>query len=53
MGYFRFVWASLWRKKTRALLTLLSLICAFLLFGLLQSLSVFFTAGADFVGASR
>lgn len=53
MGYFRFVWASLWRKKTRALLTLLSLICAFLLFGLLQALSVFFTAGADFVGASR
>jgi len=53
MGYFRFVWASLWRKKTRAILTLLSLICAFLLFGLLQALSVFFTAGADFVGASR
>lgn len=53
MGYFRFVWASLWRKMTRALLTLLSLVCAFLLFGLLQSLSVFFTAGADFVGASR
>lgn len=53
MGHFRFVWASLWRKKTRALLTLLSLICAFLLFGLLQSLAVFFTAGADFVGASR
>lgn len=53
MGHFRFVWASLWRKKTRALLTLLSLVCAFLLFGLLQSLSVFFSAGADFVGASR
>jgi putative ABC transport system permease protein len=53
MGYFRFVWAGMWRKKTRALLTILSLICAFLLFGLLQALSVFFTAGVDFVGASR
>ncbi len=53
MGSLRFVWASLWRKKTRALLTILSLICAFLLFGLLQALAVFFTAGADFVGASR
>lgn len=53
MGYFRLVWSSMWRKKTRAFLTLLSLISAFLLFGLLQALSVFFTAGADFVGASR
>jgi putative ABC transport system permease protein len=53
MGYIRFVWAGMWRKKTRALLTILSLICAFLLFGLLQALSVFFTAGVDFVGASR
>jgi putative ABC transport system permease protein len=53
MGYFRFVWASLWRKKTRAALTILSLVCAFLLFGLLQTIGAFFTAGADFVGASR
>ncbi len=53
MGYLRFVWAGMWRKKSRAFLTILSLICAFLLFGLLQALSVFFTAGVDFVGASR
>ena len=53
MGFVRFVWSSMWRKKTRALLTILSLVCAFLLFGLLQALSVFFTAGVDFVGASR
>lgn len=53
MGYFRLVWASMWRKKTRALLTILSLVCAFLLFGLLQAFSALFTAGADFVGASR
>ena len=53
MGFLRFIWAGMWRKKSRAFLTLLSLICAFLLFGLLQALSVFFTAGVDFVGASR
>jgi putative ABC transport system permease protein len=53
MKYFGFIWASLWRKKTRAALTILSLVCAFLLFGLLQSIGAFFTAGADFVGASR
>lgn len=53
MKFLGFVWASLWRKKTRAVLTLLSLLMAFLLFGFLQALSVFFTAGVDFVGASR
>lgn len=53
MSYFGFIWASLWRKKTRAAFTILSLLCAFLLFGLLQSIGAFFTAGADFVGASR
>ena len=53
MKFLGFIWAGMWRKKSRAFLTLLSLICAFLLFGLLQALSVFFTAGVDFVGASR
>jgi putative ABC transport system permease protein len=53
MKYVTFVWASLWRKKTRAAFTILSLLCAFLLFGLLQTIGAFFTAGADFVGASR
>lgn len=53
MRFLGFIWAGMWRKKSRAFLTLLSLICAFLLFGLLQALSVFFTAGVDFVGASR
>jgi putative ABC transport system permease protein len=53
MKYFGFIWASLWRKKTRAAFTILSLLCAFLLFGLLQTIGAFFTAGADFVGASR
>jgi len=53
MGYLRFIWAGMWRKKSRAFLTILSLICAFLLFGLLQALSVLFTAGADFAGTSR
>ena len=53
MKLFGLVWANLFRKKTRTLLTLLSLISAFLLFGLLQAVSNAFSAGADFVGASR
>lgn len=37
MKYFILVWAGLWRKKTRTILTMLSIIVAFLLFGILQS----------------
>ena len=48
-----FVLANLLRKKTRAILTLLSIVMAFLLFGLLQAVNVLFSAGADFVGATR
>ncbi len=48
-----FVVANLFRKRTRAVLTLLSVIMAFLLFGLLQSVSSIFSAGADFIGATR
>ncbi|MCQ4166538.1 ABC transporter permease [Tahibacter harae] len=48
-----FVIANLFRKKTRTTLTLLSVIMAFLLFGLLQAVNVMFNAGADFVGATR
>jgi putative ABC transport system permease protein len=48
-----FVIANLFRKKTRTILTVLSIIMAFLLFGLLQSLSHIFNAGADFLGATR
>ncbi|GAC1627741.1 MAG: ABC transporter permease [Nevskia sp.] len=53
MKYLPLVWASLWRKKTRTILTLLSLIAAFTLFGLLQAVNVLFSSGADFVGANR
>jgi len=48
-----FVVANLFRKKTRTTLTLLSVIAAFLLFGLLQSVNHVFNAGADFIGATR
>jgi putative ABC transport system permease protein len=48
-----FVVANLFRKKTRTVLTVLSVIMAFLLFGLLQALSHVFSAGAEFVGATR
>jgi len=36
MKYFPLLWAGLWRKRTRTVFTILSVIVAFLLFGLLQ-----------------
>jgi putative ABC transport system permease protein len=48
-----FIAANLFRKKTRTLLTVLSVVMAFLLFGLLQSLQHVFSGGADFIGATR
>lgn len=53
MGWFGLVWAGLFRKKLRTLLTLLSLVSAFLLLGLLQAVNSLFSGGADFLGANR
>jgi putative ABC transport system permease protein len=39
MKYLPLVWAGIWRKKSRALLMLLQIVSAFLLFGLLQGLN--------------
>ena len=39
MKYLILVWAGLWRKKVRSILTMLSIVVAFLLFGLLQGIN--------------
>jgi len=39
MKYFGLIWAGLWRKKTRTIFTMLSIVIAFLLFGLLQGIN--------------
>jgi putative ABC transport system permease protein len=43
MKYFPLIWATLWRKKTRTLFTLLSVIVAFLLFGMLETVDYAFS----------
>lgn len=43
MKYLPLLWAGLWRKRTRTLFTLLSVITAFLLFGLLQGVNTWLT----------
>jgi putative ABC transport system permease protein len=42
MKYFPLVWATLWRKKTRTIFTLLSVVVAFLLFGVLETVDYAF-----------
>ncbi|MEH6417127.1 ABC transporter permease [Pseudomonas sp. CGJS7] len=54
MKYFHLIWAELMRRKTRTLLTLLSIIAAFLLFGLLDGVRESFEqAGNSANGAKR
>lgn len=53
MKYFRLVLAQLFAKKTRTILTLLSLTMAFLLFGLLQAVNVAFNSAGTSTGAQR
>ncbi|HJP51150.1 MAG TPA: FtsX-like permease family protein [Pseudomonadales bacterium] len=53
MKFISLIWAALFRKPVRSLLTLLSIFVAFLLFGLLQSVSIAFSQGISFSGADR
>ena len=54
MKYLHLVWASLFRRKTRTVLTLVSIIAAFLLFGLLDAVRTSFSqAGRSANGAAR
>lgn len=53
MRYAYLVWKNLWRRKTRTILTLLSVLVAFVLFGLLSALQYAFSLGADVANADR
>ncbi len=54
MKYLHLIWASLFRRKTRTILTLVSIIAAFLLFGLLDAVRTSFDqAGQSANGAQR
>jgi putative ABC transport system permease protein len=51
--YLYLIWSNFKRKKLRALLTLLSIIVAFLLFGYLAAIRTAFSQGIDVAGADR
>lgn len=53
MKYFPFLWATLWRKKTRTIFTLLSIVIAFLLFGMLQGVNAAFQQGISNANVNR
>jgi putative ABC transport system permease protein len=52
--YFHLIWSALFRRKTRTVFTLLSVLAAFLLFGLLDSVrTAFANAGGSVAGVDR
>jgi putative ABC transport system permease protein len=53
MKFFPLVWSGLWRKKARTIFTLLSIVIAFLLFGLLQGVNAWLNAFGTGSNANR
>ena len=54
MKYFQLIWSALFRRTTRTIFTLLSVLAAFLLFGLLDSVrTAFANAGGSVAGVDR
>lgn len=53
MKYLYLTWANLKRKKARTVLTLLSIIVAFILFGLLSSIKQELMGGVEMAGKDR
>lgn len=53
MKYLVIIWSNLKRKRTRTLFTVLSVLVAFLLFGLLMTIRQAFTAGVSLAGQNR
>ena len=54
MKYLHLIWAALFRRKTRTILTLVSILTAFMLFGMLDAVRAAFDTGSQsLAGASR
>ncbi|MEO8460759.1 MAG: FtsX-like permease family protein [Dokdonella sp.] len=53
MKYLHLVWAALFRRKTRTIFTLLSVLAAFLLFGMLDAVRSAFDAPPSAAGVNR
>jgi putative ABC transport system permease protein len=53
MKYMHLIWAALFRRKSRTFLTLVSILAAFLLFGMLDATRAAFDSGDSVVGVDR
>jgi len=53
MKYFSVIWSSLKRKKTRSILTILSILVAFILYGYLSAIRLGFDSGVEVAGVDR
>lgn len=53
MKYFPLVWSGLWRNRVRTIFTLLSIVVAFLLFGLLQGVNHAFNGALESANIDR
>jgi len=53
MKYLHLMWRNMWRKKLRTLLTVLSILIAFVLFGYLAAIRQAFSMGVEVAGLDR
>lgn len=53
MKFLPLVWKNVWRRKARTAFTLLSVLIAFLLFGILMTIRTAFSLGVDLAGLDR
>ena len=53
MKYLPLIWAGLWRRRTRTVFTVLSIMIAFLLFGMLQGVNSAFSSAAQKANINR
>lgn len=53
MKYLPLIWKNIWRRKFRTIFTLLSILVAFLLYGILMTIRMAFTLGIDVAGVDR
>lgn len=53
MKFLPLIWATLWRKKLRTIFTILSILIAFLLFGMLQGVNAAFQRGVENANVNR
>ena len=53
MKFLPLIWMNIWRRRIRTTFTLLSILIAFMLFGIVMAVRTAFTLGVDIAGLDR